>query len=111
MRSQPFSVPNRPRRKPKEEAMQKLGTCLWFDNEAEAAAKFYVSVFKNAKLGAVTRYTDAGPRPKGMVMTVTFDIDGREFMALNGGPEFRFNESVSFIVNCDTQDEVDTMWA
>lgn len=90
--------------------MQKIGTCLWFDNQAEEAAKFYVSIFKNSKLGAVTHYTEAGPRPKGTVLTIDFELDGRTFTALNGGPEFQFNASISLVVNCDTQAEVDEMW-
>lgn len=74
--------------------MQKIGTCLWFDTQAEEAAKLYVSTFKNSKLGAVTHYTEAGPRPKGGVLTVPLELDGRDFTALNGGPEFKFTEAV-----------------
>ena len=95
--------------------MQKVTPCLWFDDQAEEAAKFYVSIFKNSKLGAMTRYGDAGAeasgQPKGSVMTVTFEIEGREFMALNGGPIFKFTEAVSFMIQCETQAEIDGMWA
>ena len=90
--------------------MQKITPCLWFDTEAEQAADFYVSVFKNSKILDVSHYGDAGPRPAGMVMTVTFELDGQEVIALNGGPEFTFNEAVSLQVNCQTQDEVDWFW-
>lgn len=95
--------------------MQKITPCLWFDDKAEEAAKFYVSIFKNSKLGAITRYGEAGAevsgRPKGSVMTVTFEIEGQEFMALNGGPVFKFTEAISFMVQCKTQNEIDEMWA
>jgi predicted 3-demethylubiquinone-9 3-methyltransferase (glyoxalase superfamily) len=90
--------------------MQKIAPCLWFDHQAEEAAKFYISIFKNSRLGDVARYGDAGPAPAGTVMTVTFQLDGQDFMALNGGPEFKFNEAISFFVNCETQDEVDRLW-
>jgi predicted 3-demethylubiquinone-9 3-methyltransferase (glyoxalase superfamily) len=94
--------------------MQKITPCLWFDNQAEEAVKFYVSIFKNAKVGSVARYGEEGAkvsgRPKGTVMTVTFQLDGQEFMALNGGPMFKFTEAISFIVNCKTQQEVDEFW-
>lgn len=94
--------------------MPKITPCLWFDSQAEEAAKFYVSIFKNSKLGHMTRYGEAGAevsgRPKGSVMTVTFEIDGQEFMALNGGPLFKFTEAISFIVKCETQDEIDEVW-
>jgi predicted 3-demethylubiquinone-9 3-methyltransferase (glyoxalase superfamily) len=90
--------------------MQKISTMLWFDGKAEEAAKFYVSVFKNAKMGKVARYGDAGPGPKGSVMVASFELEGREFMALNAGPQFKFNESVSFVVHCKTQEEVDYYW-
>lgn len=94
--------------------MQKLTPCLWFDSQAEEAAKFYVSIFKNSKLGPITHYGDAGAkasgRPKGSVMTVTFELDGQEFVALNGGPLFKFTEAVSFMVKCATQGEIDEMW-
>ena len=91
--------------------MQKITPCLWFDTEAEEAADFYVSVFKNSRILDVSHYGDAGPRPAGMVMTVTVDLDGQEVIALNGGPDFTFNEAVSLQVNCETQDEVDWFWS
>lgn len=94
--------------------MQKITSCLWFDNQAEEAVKFYVSVFKNSKVGKIARYGEAGAevsgRPKGSVMTMTFQLDGQEFMALNGGPLFKFTEAISLVVNCKTQEEVDDMW-
>ena len=94
--------------------MQKITPCLWFDDQAEAATKFYVSIFKHSKLGHVTRYGEAGAevsgRPKGSVMTVTFEIEGQEFMALNGGPLFHFSEAISFMVQCESQKEIDEMW-
>jgi predicted 3-demethylubiquinone-9 3-methyltransferase (glyoxalase superfamily) len=90
--------------------MQKITPFLWFDSQAEEAAKFYCSVFKNSKLGQVSRYGDAGPLPKGTVMTVDFEIQGQKFIALNGGPIFKFNESVSFVVNCADQKEIDDCW-
>jgi predicted 3-demethylubiquinone-9 3-methyltransferase (glyoxalase superfamily) len=95
--------------------MQKLTPCLWFDDKAEEAANFYVSIFKNSKLGPITRYGEAGAqasgRPKGSVMIVTFEIDGQEFVALNGGLLFKFTEAVSFMVKCQSQEEIDEMWA
>jgi predicted 3-demethylubiquinone-9 3-methyltransferase (glyoxalase superfamily) len=90
--------------------MQKVTTCLWYNNEAEEAAKFYVSIFKNSTLGVISRYGEAGPGPKGSVMVVTFYLDGREFMALNGGPYFKLTEAISLVVNCETQEEVDEYW-
>ncbi len=90
--------------------MPKITPFLWFDNEAEEAAKFYTSVFPNSRITNVSHYTEAGPRPAGSVMVVTFEIDGREFSTLNGGPEFHFSEAVSFVVNCETQEEVDYYW-
>ncbi len=94
--------------------MQKITPCLWFDNQAEEAAKFYASIFKNSKIGNITRYGEAGAkvsgRPKGSVMTVTFEIGGQEFVALNGGPHFKFSEAISFMVKCETQKEIDEMW-
>jgi predicted 3-demethylubiquinone-9 3-methyltransferase (glyoxalase superfamily) len=94
--------------------MQKITPCLWFDNQAEEAVKFYISVFKNSKILTVTRYGESGAkvsgRPKGTVMTITFRLDGQEFMALNGGPIFKFTEAVSLIVNCKTQKEIDELW-
>jgi predicted 3-demethylubiquinone-9 3-methyltransferase (glyoxalase superfamily) len=83
---------------------------LWFDTEAEEAANFYTSIFEGSKITNVSRYGEAGPRPAGMVMTVTFQLLGQEFTALNGGPEFKFNEAVSLLVNCETQEEVDELW-
>lgn len=90
--------------------MQKLTPFLWFDHQAEEAANFYVSIFKNSKIVSVDRYGDAGPGPKGAVMIATFQIAGQEFVALNGGPRFKFTEAVSFVVNCETQEEVDYFW-
>jgi len=83
---------------------------LWFDGKAEEAMNFYTSIFKNSKIGRITRYGDAGPGPKGAVMSATFQLDGQEFMALNGGPQFKFTEAISFFVNCETQEEVDELW-
>lgn len=90
--------------------MQKITTFLWFDNQAEEAAKLYVSLFKNSKIGSISRYGDAGPGPKDSVMMVTFQLDGQEFMALNGGPTYKFTPAVSLFVNCETQPEVDELW-
>jgi predicted 3-demethylubiquinone-9 3-methyltransferase (glyoxalase superfamily) len=90
--------------------MKKITTCLWFDGKAEEAVNFYTSIFKNSKTGDVARYGDAGPGPKGSVMTATFEIEGREFIALNGGPEFHFTPAISFVVHCKTQDDVDEYW-
>jgi predicted 3-demethylubiquinone-9 3-methyltransferase (glyoxalase superfamily) len=90
--------------------MQKITPFLWFDDKAEEAMRFYVSIFKNSKVGSVTRYGDAGPGPKGTVMVATFQLDGQEFIALNGGPQFTFSPAVSFVVNCTTQEEVDGYW-
>ena len=94
--------------------MQKTMPCLWFDNKAEEAAKFYVSIFKNSAIGIITRYGEEAAkvsgRPKGTVMTVTFQLDGQEFMALNGGPQFSFSPAISFVVNCQTQKEIDELW-
>lgn len=89
---------------------QRIVPNLWFDTQAEEAASFYVSVFKNSRIGAVSRYTEAGPRPVGTVMTVEFELDGQAFVGINGGPQFPFSEAVSFQVNCETQDEVDYYW-
>jgi predicted 3-demethylubiquinone-9 3-methyltransferase (glyoxalase superfamily) len=88
----------------------KLVTCLWFDTQGEDAARYYTSIFPNAKLGKITRYGPAGPRPEGTVMTVGFELMGQEFVALNGGPEFTFNEAISFQVLCENQAEVDKYW-
>jgi predicted 3-demethylubiquinone-9 3-methyltransferase (glyoxalase superfamily) len=94
--------------------MQKITPFLWFDNQAEDATKFYVSIFKNSRVGSVTRYDEeaakAAGRPKGSVMTVAFELDGQEFTALNGGPLFKFTEAISLVVNCETQEEVDHFW-
>jgi len=90
--------------------MQKVTPCLWFDQQAEEAARFYVSIFKNSKIGAINHYGEGAPMPKGTVLTVRFQLDGQEYLALNGGPIFKFTEAVSFIVNCETQEEVDRMW-
>ena len=90
--------------------MQKITPFLWFDNNAEEAMNFYVSIFKNAKVLTVSRYGEAGPGPAGTVMTAEFELDGQEFVALNGGPRFKFTEAISFVVNCETQEEVDYFW-
>ena len=90
--------------------MQKITPFLWFDDQAEEAMNFYVSIFKNSKIVSVNRSGEAGPGPKGKIMTATFQLNGQEFMALNGGPEFRFTEAISFFVNCETQQEVDKLW-
>jgi predicted 3-demethylubiquinone-9 3-methyltransferase (glyoxalase superfamily) len=90
--------------------IQKITPFLWFDNQAEDAARFYTSVFPNSKIEAVARYGEAGPGPAGSVMTVAFELDGQTFTALNGGPHFKFTEAVSFVVNCETQQEVDRYW-
>lgn len=90
--------------------MPRITPFLWFDNQAEEAAKFYVSIFKNSKIVNVARYGEAGPGPKGSAMTVAFHLDGQDFTALNGGPVFKFNESISFVVSCKTQQEVDDYW-
>jgi predicted 3-demethylubiquinone-9 3-methyltransferase (glyoxalase superfamily) len=89
---------------------QKITTFLWFDNNAEEAANFYVSIFQNSKIVSSARYTDAGPGPKGSVMTIAFQLDGRDFTALNGGPQFKFTEAISLVVHCKTQEEVDHFW-
>jgi predicted 3-demethylubiquinone-9 3-methyltransferase (glyoxalase superfamily) len=89
---------------------QKIKTFLWFDNSAEEAMNFYVSIFKNSKVLNVARYGDAGPGPKGSVMTATFQLEGQEFIALNGGPLFKFTEAISLFVSCETQEEVDDLW-
>ena len=90
--------------------MQKITPCLWFDTQGEQAAKFYTTVFSNSRIVDIARYGAAGPRPEGTVMTVTFELDGQRFVALNGGPEFTFNEAISFQVSCDSQQEVDSFW-
>jgi predicted 3-demethylubiquinone-9 3-methyltransferase (glyoxalase superfamily) len=90
--------------------MQKITPCLWFDTEGEEAAQFYTSIFPNSKIVETTRYGSAGPRAEGTVMTVLFELDGQRFMALNGGPDFKSNEAISFEVDCDSQEEVDSYW-
>ena len=91
--------------------MQKITPFLWFDTQAEEAMNFYVSIFKNSKVVGVSRYGDAGPGPKGSVMTTTFELEGQRFIALNGGPSFSFTPAISLFVNCETQQEVDDLWA
>ena len=90
--------------------MQKITPFLWFDDKAEEAMHFYVSIFSNSKVLDVTRYGEAGPGPKGTVMTASFVLDGQEFVALNGGPHYTFSPAISFVINCETQDEVDRLW-
>jgi predicted 3-demethylubiquinone-9 3-methyltransferase (glyoxalase superfamily) len=90
--------------------VQKIVTSLWFDTEAEEAANFYVSLFPDSRVNRVSRYGSAGPRPEGTVMTVDFEMAGQAFNALNGGPEFRFTEATSLLVNCESQEEVDRLW-
>ena len=91
--------------------MQKITPFLWFDSQAEEAANFYVSIFKNSKILGVSRYGEAGPGSAGTVLTVTFQLDGQEFTALNGGPHFTFSEAISLYVDCESQEEVDELWA
>jgi predicted 3-demethylubiquinone-9 3-methyltransferase (glyoxalase superfamily) len=95
--------------------IQKITPCLWFDDQAEEAAKFYTSIFRNSKIVNISRYGEAGQevhgKPAGSVLTVAFELDGQTFTALNGGPMFKFNEAISFQVNCETQEEVDYYWA
>ncbi len=90
--------------------MQKITPFLWFDGKAEEAANFYASIFKNSKLGKIRRYGKAGPGPEGSAMSVEFQLEGQEFIALNGGPQFAFTPAISFFVNCETQEEVDELW-
>ena len=90
--------------------MQKITTCLWFDNNIEEAVSFYTSVFKNSKITGKTHYGENMPLPKGTVLTMSFEIEGREFLGLNGGPVFKFSEAISLVVNCENQEEVDTIW-
>ena len=94
--------------------MQKITPFLWFDDQAEEAVKFYTSIFRNSRIGNIARYGEEGEqvsgRPKGSVMTVEFQLEGQEFVALNGGPHFKFTEAISFVVNCETQAEVDKFW-
>jgi predicted 3-demethylubiquinone-9 3-methyltransferase (glyoxalase superfamily) len=89
---------------------QKIIPNLWFDTEAEEAADFYISVFENSRIVNVTHYTEGAPRPAGMVMTVEFELDGQRFVGINGGPQFTFDEAVSFQINCETQEEIDYYW-
>jgi predicted 3-demethylubiquinone-9 3-methyltransferase (glyoxalase superfamily) len=91
--------------------VQKIAPCLWFDGKAEEAMRFYTSIFKNSKVVDVMRYGEAGPGQKGTVMAATFELDGQEFKALNGGPMYEFSPAVSFFVKCETQEEVDDFWA
>ena len=95
--------------------MQGFTTCLWFDDQAEEAARFYTSVFRNSRIGGITRYGESGARvsgrPKGSVMTVDFEAAGQKFMGLNGGPQFKFSEAISIVVNCESQEEIDEYWA
>jgi predicted 3-demethylubiquinone-9 3-methyltransferase (glyoxalase superfamily) len=93
-----------------EAPMQKIHPMLWFDDQAQEAANYYVSIFPNSKLGKLTRYGPAGPLAEGTVMTVDFELDGQRFVALNGGPDFTFNEAISFVVPCESQSEVDAIW-
>jgi predicted 3-demethylubiquinone-9 3-methyltransferase (glyoxalase superfamily) len=90
--------------------MQKITPFLWFDGKAEEAMNFYTSIFKNSRIGSVTRYGEEGPGPKGAVMSATFQLNGQEFIALNGGPQFTFSPAISFLVSCETQQEVDELW-
>ena len=90
--------------------MQKITPFLWFNDQAEEAMNFYTSIFKNSKIGSISRYGEGGPGQPGSVMTATFELDGQEFMALNGGPLFAFTEAISLFVNCETQAEVDELW-
>src|SRR5205085_1570413 len=98
------------KRKTMPKKIQKITPFLWFDHQAEEAAHFYTSLFKNSKIGRVLRYGDSGPGPKESVMTVEFELDGQKFTALNGGPHFKFTEAISFVVNCENQQEVDKYW-
>ena len=91
--------------------MQKITPCLWFDTQAEEAANFYTSIFENSRITEVARYGEAGPGPEGSVMVGNFELDGQEFMALNGGPQFTFSEAISIQVDCESQEEVDHYWS
>jgi len=91
--------------------MQKIHPFLWFDTQAEEAMNFYCSIFKDSKVGKVQRYGEAGPGPKGSVMTASFELEGQQFTALNGGPHFKFTEAISFVVDCKSQEEVDELWS
>jgi len=89
---------------------QRITPMLWYDNQAEEAANFYVSIFKNSRVTSISRYGDTGPGPKGSVMVAEFELDGQKFTALNGGPQFKFTEAISLVVNCESQEEVDYFW-
>jgi predicted 3-demethylubiquinone-9 3-methyltransferase (glyoxalase superfamily) len=91
--------------------MSKITPCLWFDTQGEEAAEFYTSIFENSRIRDIARYGEAGPRPAGTVMTVSFELDGQPFIALNGGPDFAFNEAVGFQIDCKSQQEVDEYWS
>jgi len=91
--------------------MQKITPYLWFENQAEEAVNYYTSIFKNSKITNVSRYPEGGPGPAGSLMTATFELDGQEFIALNGGPQYKFTEAISFLVNCKSQKEVDELWS
>ncbi|WP_027802504.1 VOC family protein [Paraburkholderia dilworthii] len=91
--------------------MQKIAPCLWFDGNAEEAARFYTSVFSGSRIVTTMHYTEAGPEPEGGVLAITFEIEGQEFMALNGGPQFQFTPAISLFVHCSSQEEIDTYWA
>src|SRR4051812_27688465 len=90
--------------------MDKLSTMLWFDSEAEEAANFYISIFKDSKINNISRYPEGGPAPAGKVMVVSFSLEGRNFLALNGGPVFKFNEAISIVIHCKDQQEIDYYW-
>jgi predicted 3-demethylubiquinone-9 3-methyltransferase (glyoxalase superfamily) len=90
--------------------MQKITPFLWYNGQAEEAVNFYVSIFKNSRIVSMARYGEAGPGPKGSVMTAAFQLEGHDFVALNGGPQFKFTPAISFVVSCETQEEVDELW-
>ena len=90
--------------------MQPITPCLWFDDKAEQAVRFYTSILPNSKIGQISHYGASGPRPKGLVMTVAFKLNGQDFMALNGGPNFTFSPAISLVIKCETQDEIDRYW-
>lgn len=90
--------------------VQKIVPNLWFDTEAEEAAEYYTSIFKDSRVGSIVRYGESGPREAGMVMLVNFQLEGQDFTAINGGPQFKFNEAISLLVNCESQDEIDELW-
>ena len=107
----PVSVQPQQQSQPMERSYkQKITPFLWFDSQAEEAARFYVFIFENSKIGKVSHYGDAGPGPKGSVMVISFELEGQEFTALNGGPQFKFTPAISLMVHCDTQQEVDEFW-